>query len=94
MKSYLKFSLLAVTATILGTAASLADNPQLRNALQRERMQAEREVQAPTVGVQVRGRGLGERKAEAARGHYTGDSDSVVLHRGRGQAQTIHTSPR
>jgi hypothetical protein len=89
-----KLTLMAVAAVSLLGSTALADNPQLRNDLRLQRAaEAARNERTPTVAVQVRGRGVGERTA-TSRGHYSGDSDTVVLQQGRGQTQTVHTSPR
>lgn len=90
MKNLTKLTLLAATAAVLVTSSAFADNPQLQNSLALERAKAESTRQSPTVAVQVRGRGIGERVTTTRET----EERVVVLHQGRGQTQVLKFETR
>lgn len=90
MKTLIKLSLVAAIAAFIATASALADSPQLQNSLAIERARADRTGQAPTVAVQVRGRGVGERVTTTRDTEERG----IVLHHGRGQTQVLKPETR
>jgi hypothetical protein len=87
MKTNLLLFALAAAA-LAGTG--WADNPQLRNQLDRERAATARTERASaTVAVQVKGRGVGERRTTAPTTTRETTERMMPMHHGRGQTDYL-----
>ncbi|MEA3208646.1 MAG: hypothetical protein QOE70_1703 [Chthoniobacter sp.] len=66
MKNLSKLPLVVVAVTLLGSAASFGDDPQLQNRLPAQRAKSGASQKSTTVGVYVHDRSVGRQEARRA----------------------------